>query len=149
MLPEIMMANLYRDLFSVPGTGHFAIAGLLARIPLPMAGIGIHSIFAAVRWLCAGRSNFRDLCSDLRPAVTADLPICGSLWAASGFACGFGYQWHRLSHPHSLLPLECCQLGPVFRRIPDGVYAQYVCHGTGTLDGAVPGPAAFADSLFA
>ncbi|WP_446027672.1 MFS transporter [Lelliottia amnigena] len=40
------MANLYRDLFSVPGTGSFAVAGLLARIPLPMAGIGIITLFS-------------------------------------------------------------------------------------------------------
>lgn len=40
------MANLYRDLFSVPGTGHFAVAGLLARLPLPMAGIGIITLFS-------------------------------------------------------------------------------------------------------
>ncbi|MBL5923857.1 MFS transporter [Lelliottia amnigena] len=40
------MANLYRDLFSVPGTGSFAVGGLLARIPLPMAGIGIITLFS-------------------------------------------------------------------------------------------------------
>lgn len=40
------MANLYRDLFSVPGTGSFAVAGLLARIPLPMAGIGVITLFS-------------------------------------------------------------------------------------------------------
>lgn len=40
------MANLYRDLFSEPGTASFAVAGLLARIPLPMAGIGIITLFS-------------------------------------------------------------------------------------------------------
>ena len=40
------MANLYRDLFSVPGTGYFTVAGLLARIPLPMAGIGMITLFS-------------------------------------------------------------------------------------------------------
>ncbi|MEN5017890.1 MFS transporter [Erwinia sp. Eh17-17] len=40
------MANLYRDLFTAPGTAHFAIAGLLARIPLPMTGIGIITLFS-------------------------------------------------------------------------------------------------------
>ncbi|WP_421672484.1 MFS transporter [Raoultella terrigena] len=40
------MANLYRDLFAVPGTGHFSAAGLLARLPLPMAGIGIITLFS-------------------------------------------------------------------------------------------------------
>jgi len=40
------MANLYRDLFSEPGTASFAVAGLLARIPLPMAGIGIITLLS-------------------------------------------------------------------------------------------------------
>lgn len=40
------MANLYRDLFTAPGTAQFAVAGLLARIPLPMAGIGIITLFS-------------------------------------------------------------------------------------------------------
>ena len=40
------MANLYRDLFTAPGTGYFAVAGLLARIPLPMAGIGIITLMS-------------------------------------------------------------------------------------------------------
>lgn len=40
------MANLYRDLFTAPGTGYFAVAGLLARIPLPMAGIGIITLIS-------------------------------------------------------------------------------------------------------
>lgn len=40
------MANLYRDLFSAPGTGYFAVAGLLARIPMPMAGIGIITLIS-------------------------------------------------------------------------------------------------------
>lgn len=38
--------NLYRSLFSVPGTVHFAVAGLLARVPLPMAGIGIITLLS-------------------------------------------------------------------------------------------------------
>lgn len=40
------MATLYRDLFSAPGTGRFTAAGLLARLPLPMAGIGIITLFS-------------------------------------------------------------------------------------------------------
>lgn len=46
MLMEKEMINLYRDLFSAPGTGYFAVAGLLARIPLPMAGIGIITLLS-------------------------------------------------------------------------------------------------------
>lgn len=40
------MATLYRDLFAEPGTASFAVAGLLARIPLPMTGIGIITLFS-------------------------------------------------------------------------------------------------------
>lgn len=35
------MATYYRELFEAPGSRAFALAGLLARIPLPMTGIGI------------------------------------------------------------------------------------------------------------
>ncbi len=38
---ENEMAQPYRELFAAPGTRGFALAGLLARIPLPMIGIGI------------------------------------------------------------------------------------------------------------
>lgn len=40
------MTSLYRDLFSKSGTVSFAVAGLLARIPLPMAGIGMITLFS-------------------------------------------------------------------------------------------------------
>lgn len=43
------MATLYRHLFTEPGTGNFVIAGLLARIPLPMAGIGIITLLSQQR----------------------------------------------------------------------------------------------------
>ncbi|MDC9818292.1 MFS transporter [Pectobacterium polonicum] len=35
------MVNPYQELFSAPGTKGFALAGLLARVPLPMTGISI------------------------------------------------------------------------------------------------------------
>jgi len=40
------MTSLYRDLFSKSGTVSFAVAGLLARIPLPMAGISMITLFS-------------------------------------------------------------------------------------------------------
>lgn len=43
------MATLYRHLFTEPGTGNFVTAGLLARIPLPMAGIGIITLLSQQR----------------------------------------------------------------------------------------------------
>lgn len=43
------MANPYRRLFSVPGTRAFVAAGLLARLPLPMTGIGIITLVAQLR----------------------------------------------------------------------------------------------------
>ncbi|RLK57543.1 putative MFS family arabinose efflux permease [Stenotrophomonas rhizophila] len=39
----------YRELFAAPGTTGFALAGLLARLPLPMTGIGIITLLAQVR----------------------------------------------------------------------------------------------------
>lgn len=43
------MTNPYRDLFRVPGTANFAVAGFLARLPLPMTGIGIITMVSQLR----------------------------------------------------------------------------------------------------
>ncbi|MDE8756366.1 MFS transporter [Pectobacterium polaris] len=43
------MVNPYRELFAAPGTKGFALAGLLARIPLPMTGIGIITMLSQLR----------------------------------------------------------------------------------------------------
>lgn len=43
------MTNPYRALFNRPGTGTFVLAGLLARLPLPMTGIGIITLLAQLR----------------------------------------------------------------------------------------------------
>ncbi|UNK27653.1 MFS transporter [Serratia plymuthica] len=48
------MANPYLELFSVPGTKAFSLAGLIARLPLSMLGIGIITMLAQLRgsyWL--------------------------------------------------------------------------------------------------
>ncbi|MEJ6668592.1 MAG: MFS transporter [Alcaligenes aquatilis] len=43
------MAQPYRELFAAPGTRGFALSGLLARIPLPMIGIGIITMLSQLR----------------------------------------------------------------------------------------------------
>lgn len=43
------MPNPYQELFAAPGTKGFALAGLLARIPLPMIGIGIITMLSQLR----------------------------------------------------------------------------------------------------
>ena len=43
------MVNPYRELFAARGTRGFALAGLLARIPLPMTGIGIITMLSQLR----------------------------------------------------------------------------------------------------
>ncbi|SNY64678.1 MFS transporter [Stenotrophomonas sp. CC120223-11] len=43
------MATPYRDLFAAPGTTRLALAGLLARLPLPMTGIGIITLLSQLR----------------------------------------------------------------------------------------------------
>ncbi|WP_113627794.1 MFS transporter [Pectobacterium peruviense] len=43
------MINPYRELFAAPGTRGFALAGLLARVPLPMTGIGIITMLSQLR----------------------------------------------------------------------------------------------------
>lgn len=39
----------YRSLFAAPATGRFVLAGLVARLPLPMTGIGIITLLAQLR----------------------------------------------------------------------------------------------------
>ncbi|WP_110992764.1 MFS transporter [Pseudomonas sichuanensis] len=43
------MPNPYTRLFTLPGTRGFALAGLLARLPLPMTGIGIITLLSHTR----------------------------------------------------------------------------------------------------
>lgn len=43
------MANPYRELFAAPGTLGFALAGLVARLALPMTGIGMITMLAQSR----------------------------------------------------------------------------------------------------
>jgi len=43
------MLTPYRTLFAAPGNRRFALAGLLARLPLPMTGIGIITLLAQLR----------------------------------------------------------------------------------------------------
>ena len=43
------MTNPYGDLFAARGTRGFALAGLVARIPLPMTGIGIITMLSQLR----------------------------------------------------------------------------------------------------
>ncbi|WJD60344.1 MFS transporter [Pseudomonas kurunegalensis] len=43
------MATPYRELFNAPGSRAFSLAGLLARIPLPMTGIGIITMLSQLR----------------------------------------------------------------------------------------------------
>lgn len=43
------MDNPYRELFSTPGTIAFSVASLVARISLPMTGIGIITMLSQLR----------------------------------------------------------------------------------------------------
>lgn len=43
------MANPYRELFTAPGTWAFALAGLVARMPISKTGIGIITMLAQLR----------------------------------------------------------------------------------------------------
>ncbi|MEN4918819.1 MFS transporter [Achromobacter spanius] len=43
------MPNPYRELFKAPGAAGFVLAGAIARLPLPMTGIGIITMLSQVR----------------------------------------------------------------------------------------------------
>jgi hypothetical protein len=53
------MATPYRDLFAALGTAGLALAGLLARLPLPMTGIGIITLSVAA---CAAAMHWPVRC---------------------------------------------------------------------------------------
>lgn len=52
------MANPYRELFNAPGARNFVLAGMIARMPISMTGIGVITMLSqlkggyalAVRW---------------------------------------------------------------------------------------------------
>jgi len=46
---ENEMRNPYRELFAAPGARGFVLAGLLARLPVPMIGIGIITMLSQLR----------------------------------------------------------------------------------------------------
>ena len=43
------MANPYRELFKAPGSGAFVLAGMLARMPISMTGIGLITMLSQLQ----------------------------------------------------------------------------------------------------
>ena len=95
------MAQPYRELFAAPGTRGFALAGLLARIPLPMIGIGIITMLSQLRgsYALAGAVSASfvltyALVSPLPRSVTgmpSALPACVRLaWWGTAWLRGHG-----------------------------------------------------------
>ncbi|KAG1250278.1 hypothetical protein G6F65_018802 [Rhizopus arrhizus] len=46
---RLSVSNPYRELFKAPGATGFVLAGAIARLPLPMIGIGIITMLSEVR----------------------------------------------------------------------------------------------------
>ncbi|WP_447904785.1 MFS transporter [Stenotrophomonas geniculata] len=90
------MATPYRDLFAAPGTTRLALAGLLARLPLPMTGIGIITLLSQLRgsYALAGAvsATFVLTYALLSPQVSRWVDRCGQgrvlPWAAAASATG-------------------------------------------------------------
>jgi MFS family permease len=49
LFPEVSMFHAYRQLFAAPGTAGFVLAGLVARMPLSMTGIGLITMLSQQR----------------------------------------------------------------------------------------------------
>lgn len=101
------MVNHYRDLFVEPGTGNFVTAGLLARIPLPMAGIGIITLLSQLygSYTLAGAvsATFVLAYALLSPQISRYvdrygqhriLPAATAVSVAGFFILIAGTQWH-------------------------------------------------------
>ncbi|MDR6918788.1 ABC-type spermidine/putrescine transport system permease subunit II [Pseudomonas sp. 3296] len=43
------MANPYRDLFKAPGSRAFVLAGMIARMPISMTGIGLITMLSQLQ----------------------------------------------------------------------------------------------------
>ena len=43
------MANPYRELFNAPGSGAFVLAGMIARMPISMTGIGVITMLSQLQ----------------------------------------------------------------------------------------------------
>lgn len=102
------MSHSYRTLFAAPGALGFVLAGLLARLPLPMTGIGIITMLSQLRgsYALAGAvsASFVLACALLSPQVSRLVDRHGQRrvlpWAAGLGAIGMGvlllsawYQW--------------------------------------------------------
>ncbi|MFM4803793.1 hypothetical protein [Aeromonas bivalvium] len=93
------MTNPYRTLFTAPGSKGFALAGLLARLPLPMTGIGIITMLAQLRgsYALAGAVSaaFVLTYALLSPQISLLVDRLGQ----GRVACDHCHQRHRLVAP--------------------------------------------------
>ena len=85
------MANPYFNLFNAPGSKAFSSAGLIARLPVSMTGIGIITMLSQVR---------------------------GSYWLAGAVAATFAFPWRclrRKSRARRIVTAKaaCCRMPPV------------------------------------
>lgn len=76
------MANPYLELFSAPGSKAFSLAGLIARMPISMLGIGIITMLAQLRgsyWLAgAVAATFAFSMALLAPQISRAVDCLGS-----------------------------------------------------------------------
>jgi MFS family permease len=142
------MTNPYRELFSGSGTIAFSVSGLVARTPLPMIGIGIITMLSQLRgsYALAGAvsATFVLTYALLSPQVSRMvdqhgqsrvLPIAASI-SAFGMSILVASTWWGGA-----------RLGIVRWCFSNGLHAEHVCHGKGSLDDNLSRATLLADSL--
>ncbi len=70
------MIGRYQQLFQAKNQ-HFVIAGLLARLALPMMGIGIITLLAQLKGVYLGGACFCHLCDINMRCYPISLPLSG------------------------------------------------------------------------
>lgn len=144
------MANPYRELFTAPGTKSLALAGLLARLPLSMTGIGIITMLSQLRgsFALAGAvsATFVLAYALLSPQISRLMDRHGQ---SRVLPAADGHQRHRDTASTRQFLVAGTRLDFVRRCLTGRFYAQHVGGSAGTLDSYLPGPTALADGLFA
>ncbi|MFD8938913.1 MFS transporter [Streptomyces sp. NPDC059578] len=122
------MANVYRELFRAPGTVAFSAAGFVARMTMPMTGIGIITMLGLLRGDYA-------LAGAVSAAFTLSTALCGpriSRWVDRAGQ-------HRVLWPAAGLSLLALGALLLCARYEAPVWSLFVC---AVLAGALPNMAA-------
>jgi hypothetical protein len=80
------MANPYRELFNAPGSRAFVLAGMIARMPISMTGIGLITMLSQLQGGYGWPGGGGDVCPGHGVLRAAGVAAGGSFWPAANLA---------------------------------------------------------------